>query len=66
MNDIKLIRPKDLCERLSIGSSTLYRWMDEGKFTVPKVKIGPRSVAFRSSDVEAWIQSRTEQAGEKK
>ncbi|MEX0686787.1 MAG: AlpA family phage regulatory protein [Balneolales bacterium] len=58
MNPI-LIKPRDLIKQLSIPSSTLYRWMDEGKFPRP-IKIGPRRVAFKMKDVESWLEEKSE------
>ena len=55
-NSLKLIRPKELCEILSISIPTLYRWHSENKFPVKKIQIGPNSVAYRMADVEKWLE----------
>ena len=60
MTTLTLIRPRDLARELSIPLSTLYRWIDEDPTFPPRVRIGPRSVAFRKADVEKWLQARTE------
>lgn len=55
--NISLIRPKQLAKELGIPMSSLYRWMDEDPSFPRRIKLGPRSVAFKRSDVEAWINA---------
>ena len=38
--------------------STLYRWIKKGLLPL-QVKIGPRRVAWRKSDVDRWIATRS-------
>lgn len=59
MNHIELLSPNSVIARLDIPSTTLYRWIAEGRFPKP-VKIGPRRTAFRVSDIEAWLNGRKE------
>jgi prophage regulatory protein len=40
-----------------LGRSTIYRWIADGSFPAP-VRLGPRAVAWRWSDLERWMQSR--------
>jgi len=40
-----------------IGKSTLWLWVRKGYFPKP-IKLGPRSTAWRISDVEAWLTER--------
>jgi prophage regulatory protein len=40
-----------------LGRSTIYRWIAEGSFP-PPVRLGPRAVAWRWSDLDRWTQSR--------
>jgi predicted DNA-binding transcriptional regulator AlpA len=40
-------------KRFSIANSTLYAWIGSGRLP-PPVKIGPRAVRFRLSDIEAF------------
>ncbi len=40
-----------------ISSPTLWRWIKLKKFPAP-VKLGPRMVGWRVSDVSRWIESR--------
>jgi prophage regulatory protein len=44
-------------ERVNISKTSMYSWMKSGDFPQP-VRLGPRSVAWRRSDVDAWIESR--------
>ena len=40
-----------------LGRSTIYRWIAVGSFP-PPVRLGPRAVAWRWSDLDRWTQSR--------
>jgi prophage regulatory protein len=40
-----------------LGRSTIYRWIAEGSFP-PPVRLGPRAVAWRWSDLDRWTRSR--------
>jgi len=59
MNNIDLLSPKQVINRLSIPSSTLYRWISNGTFPKP-IKIGPRRTAFRHTDIEQWLDRQAE------
>lgn len=37
--------------------STIYAWLKQGFFP-PPIRIGPRRVAWRASEIQAWINSR--------
>lgn len=39
---------------LPISSSTLWRWINEGKFPRPR-KLGEKTTVWRAGDVRAWI-----------
>jgi len=54
MSKINLLSPKQVINRMSIPSSTLYRWISNGTFPKP-IKIGPRRTAFRQADIEQWL-----------
>lgn len=54
---MKLLRRKAVCAMTGLSRSTLYAAMKKGEF--PKaVAIGKRAVAWRSDEVEAWIEER--------
>jgi prophage regulatory protein len=40
-----------------LGRSTIYRWIADGSFP-PPVRLGPRAVAWRWSDLDRWTQTR--------
>jgi len=40
-----------------LGRSTIYRWIADGTFP-PPVRLGPRAVAWRWSDLDHWTRSR--------
>jgi prophage regulatory protein len=50
------LRISDVCETLAMSCSTIYRRIAEGTFPRP-IKISPRSVRWRSEDVDAWRAS---------
>lgn len=53
----RMIRRKEIIERLGINQSTLYRWCQNGNF--PKaIQIGPNSVAWLRSDFNKWLKQR--------
>jgi len=57
MNDLQILRPRQLCQLLSISIATLYRWEAEGKLPFEKIRMGPNTVGFLKSDVEVWLKS---------
>ena len=58
----KLIKRKDVERLTTLSRSTIYDKMSKGTFPRP-VKLGERAVAWRESDVVAWLERRP-QAGE--
>ena len=40
-----------------LGRSMIYRWIADGSFP-PPVRLGPRAVAWRWSDLDRWTRSR--------
>ena len=53
----RLIRFKEVQNRVGLGRSTIYRWMAEGKFPKP-VQLGGYAVAWAEDDIQLWISSR--------
>lgn len=45
--------------KATVGASrsTIYAWIAKGVFPRP-LRLGPRRVAWRASDIRAWIESR--------
>jgi len=56
-DNTELLTVKQVCDILNVNISTIYRWEDEGNLPFPKLKIGPRAVRFRKSDVYNHIES---------
>jgi prophage regulatory protein len=52
----RLLRRPEVEARTGLARSTLYEYVARGEFPQP-VSIGPRIVAWRSSDIDAWIET---------
>lgn len=53
----KLLRRPEVEARTGLSRSTIYDWIKRGEFPQP-VRLGTRLVAWRESDVTAWLESR--------
>ena len=53
----QLVRLPAVLKLTGLGRSTIYRWIADGSFPAP-VRLGPRAVAWRWSDLDRWTQSR--------
>ena len=56
MADLMLRRPA-VEARTGLARSTIYEWMKRGDFPQP-IKLGTRLVAWRESDIAAWLEAR--------
>jgi prophage regulatory protein len=54
-----MLRLPTVIERVGVSRSTLWSWVRAGRFPSP-VKLGPRAVAWKSSEVDRWIEGRVE------
>ncbi len=52
-----LLRKHKVLERTGLPSSTLYYYISRKEFP-PPVKLGARSVAWKRSEIEEWINTR--------
>lgn len=52
-----LLRRAEVESKTGLSRSTIYDWMKRGEFPQP-VKLGARIVAWRESDIAAWLDSR--------
>ena len=52
-----LVRLPGVPKATGLGRSTIYRWVADGSFP-PPVRLGPRAVAWRWSDLDRWTRSR--------
>ena len=57
-----LLTEQQAAEFLSIAPGTLSVWRSTGRYSIPFVKVG-RSVRYRLSDLNSWIDSRTQTNG---
>lgn len=56
-----LLRRPEVEFRTGLSRSTIYDWMKRGEFPQP-VKLGARLVAWRESDIRAWLETRETRA----
>ncbi len=53
----RILRRPEVEARTGLSRSTIYDWMKRGEFPQP-IKLGARLVAWRESDVNAWLEAR--------
>lgn len=51
-----LLRLPQVLARVPVGRSSLWQMVRENRFPKP-IKLGPMTTAWRSSDVDAWIEA---------
>lgn len=56
MNSIKIYRTEELCKRLSISKSTLYRLRISGNFPA-SIQLSVNAVGWSESDIEEWLKN---------
>ncbi len=49
-----ILRLHDVLQISGASRSSIYKWKNEGKFPQP-VKLGPRAVGWRRSEVQQWL-----------
>lgn len=57
----QLLKLKEVCHKLSVSSSFIYKHMQLGRFPRP-VELGPRCVRWRESDLDKWIEEKFSEA----
>jgi prophage regulatory protein len=55
---VQLLRLPDVMRLTGLSRTTLYRLIDKGQFP-RQINISDRAVAWRASEVEEWIHSRS-------
>jgi prophage regulatory protein len=58
----RLIRQPEVLRRVGISKSTLWDWIKADRFPRP-VRLGERAVAWKSSEIDRWIEGRVEAGG---
>lgn len=63
MSDLRIIRINELSQKLSIGKSTIYDWLNPKSprydETFPKpIKLGASSIGWLSNLVDEWLISK--------
>ncbi len=56
----RLLTVREVEKRLSMSHATLYRLMNAGRFPKP-LNLGPQVRRWRSDEVEAWLEARSEE-----
>lgn len=57
MTQDRFLAPKRVAELTSLHRTTIYRKVEAGQFP-PPVRLGERRIAFRESDIRAWMEAR--------
>lgn len=55
----KLLRPKNLCDKLGVSIPTLYRLMKKPEFP-DKIRISSQAIGFRESEIDEWLNNQRE------
>ncbi len=58
----RIIRIPEAKRLVGVSRTTLYTWMRAGQFPAA-VRIGPRAVGWRESDITDWMHSRDRVGG---
>jgi excisionase family DNA binding protein len=58
----ELLTAAQVAEWLNVTQQTVRRWAENG--TVPAVRIGPRAIRFRRSDIDALVAEYHAQTGQ--
>jgi prophage regulatory protein len=53
----RLLSMKTVTEVTSYSRTSINRLIEQGEFPVP-IKLGPQKIAFKESEIRAWIDSR--------
>lgn len=53
----RVMRVPEVEHVTGLKRSTIYRLIKEGQFPV-QIKLGPRSVAWKSEEIQEWIDNR--------
>lgn len=54
---MSMLTTKQVCALTTLSRITIWRYESAGMFPA-RVQLGPKRVAWRKSEVEAWLESR--------
>ena len=54
----KILRRNEVEAMIGLSKSTIYNLIGQGLFP-SQIKLGPRAVGWKVSDIEEWIEDRT-------
>ena len=60
---MRFMRLKEVMQKTGLGRTSIYNFMNEGKFP-QSVSLGGRSVAWVDQEIEEWIKQTIEQRNE--
>ncbi|WP_305829927.1 AlpA family transcriptional regulator [Photobacterium leiognathi] len=60
---MRLIRLKEVMNICGLGRSSIYKFMEDGRFP-QSVSLGDRAVAWVETEVEEWIEQKVAERGE--
>ncbi len=58
---VRFLRLPKVLERTGLSRSTIYVWLEQGRFPRP-VSLGARAVGWIESEVDEWIRQRIEES----
>lgn len=50
----RLLSIRDVCRKVAMGKSTVYRWIAEGRFP-HGIELAPQLVRWSESEIDVWI-----------
>jgi excisionase family DNA binding protein len=54
-----LLRRQEAAVYLGLSPQTLSNWASTGRGLIPYVRVSPRAVRYRLSDLDEWLRNRT-------
>ena len=61
MNEQHMLRLPAVLKIVGISRATIYRWIEAGNFPAP-IRLGPNSVAWKSTTIYEWLDTRAANA----
>lgn len=58
MNDLKVMRMKNVVEVTGLCRATIYNRLKDGTFPTP-IKLGEKSIGFLANEINAWIAEKS-------